>query len=122
MVVSLFKEYVKENYINTIEPKDEDIMNDSLINGMFLKGMLTNEPKDTSQLTKVLIVSHGGFIQELLNNFIWLVNGHILEHYHTKNTSMYVIKVFCPKCEKKCNNQNHTKLQVSFSVFNDYHI
>ena len=60
MVVSLFKEYVKENYINTIEPKDEDIMNDSLINGMFLKGMLTNEPKDTSQLTKVLIVSTKG--------------------------------------------------------------
>lgn len=86
---------------------------------MFKKGELTNEPKDSSTYTKVLLVSHGLYIKELINVFVYMKTGNLLERYHTNNTCMYRIKVYCPECGGKCNVDTHSNINVSFTLFNE---
>ena len=118
VTTELFKKYVRASYINTFDIKEENYI-DSKINEMFKNGELTDEPKDSSKLTKVLLVSHGLYIKELLNVFVYMKTGNLLERYHTNNTCMYRIKVYCPECEGKCTVDTHSAINVSFTLFNE---
>ena len=70
------------------------------------------------ELKKILIVTHGGIIGELVNNFLYRMGKSIIRQLDAKNTALFIIKLL-PKDVKKGVN-NNDDLIISFTVFEDY--
>lgn len=71
---------------------------------------------------RVLIITHGGYIMELLNSIRRRRNIRIKFLNNSKSTGLYVIKIYCPSCGGVCYNQSNKcngELEYDVIIFND---
>lgn len=61
----------------------------------------------SEKIKRILIVSHSGFISELINVIKQINDIKLHSKHHTINTGLYVIRIFCKKCgiTTKCKNE-----------------
>ena len=63
-----------------------------------------------NEIKRILIISHSGFISELLNVIYKVKNLRINAKNSTHNTGIYIIKVYCSNCgNNKCQNDENCK-------------
>ena len=67
---------------------------------------------------KILFVTHGGIINELVNNFLYRMGKSIIKRIDAKNTALFIIKIFPKDIHKGAKNNND--LIISFTTFEDY--
>jgi hypothetical protein len=91
---------------------------------------LENQPycgfDPAEKIKRILIVSHSGFISELINVIKHINNIKLHGKHHTINTGLYVMRIFCKKCgiTTKCKNEiseckDNYKLEFDFVLEND---
>lgn len=69
---------------------------------------------------RVLLVTHGGFIMEFLNNIRQKKNIRIKFINDSKNTSLYIIKIYCINCGGVCYSKDkNCKMDFDMILFND---
>ena len=99
------------NNVETIEKEKAILLKDK---GEYLyKGNC--EIKD---FKKILFVTHGGIITELVNNFLYRMGKSIIKRIDAKNTALFIIKIFPKDIHKGAKNNND--LIISFTTFEDY--
>ena len=81
---------------------------------MFDKGELTNKNvKENGGDKKVLIVAHGGILDEMVNNVLYRLGKKIALEVESHNCTLYRIRV-----HKKENEEG--KVDISVELFDDY--
>lgn len=130
------EEAIKLSNIKPPSVNEIDIYDRSSINSQIYKLDLTHLEStlpypgyDTlDNIKRVLTVSHSGFISEMINvirNTKGLMSN---EKIHSRNTAVYVIRIYCKNCGKlskcKCINQEGcevdlTTIEFDFIVAND---
>lgn len=78
--------------------------------------------KESPDINRILLVTHGGFIMELINVIRNKKGREILKKNDTMNTALYVIKIYCTICNGvcKCSSEcSDSKLEFDFILFND---
>jgi hypothetical protein len=70
--------------------------------------------------TRVLLISHGGFIMEFLNNIRQKKNIRIKFINDSKPTGLYIIKIYCNVCGPVCySKDDNCKIELDTILFND---
>ena len=69
---------------------------------------------------RILIVTHSGFIKEIIN-FIKTMKGLniIEEDDEPKTTSVYIIRSYCTNCSTKCENKETCNVRFEVMLYND---
>jgi hypothetical protein len=80
----------------------------------------------SENVKRILIVSHSGFISEMINVIKLITNIKLHDKHHTINTGLYVIRIFCKHCgiSTKCKNEiecskDDYELEFDFVLEND---
>jgi hypothetical protein len=115
---------------NTI--KDEDIYSKKdildYLNTQDLSYLLEKPYKgfnENEEINRILVVSHSGFISELINVIRKLKGLKIKEKNITNNTGIHVIKIYCSYCgiNNVCKNVNECqtmgKIEFDFILTNE---
>lgn len=84
----------------------------------------SNIPNNTKtiieDLPKILLITHGGFIMELVNVIRNKKGFKIFNRNDAKNTALYVIRIYCSICGKVCQSKERCgKLEYDFVIYND---
>ena len=70
--------------------------------------------------TRVLLISHSGFIMELLNSIRIRKNIRIKFINDSKQTSLYILKIYCLNCGSICYSKNSScKLDFDMIIYNN---
>ena len=123
---SLIQEFIDKNYNSGINEnnyielnnKIETIEKNKAIELKEKGEYICKDDNKNIELKKILIVTHGGIIGELVNNFLYRMGKSIIRQLDAKNTALFIIKLL-PKDVKKGVN-NNDDLIISFTVFEDY--
>lgn len=73
----------------------------------------------SKETNRVLVVTHGGFIMELINVIRNKKGLEMDAKNNSFNTAVYVIKIYCSSCGGICNKCGQNKLEYDFIIFND---
>lgn len=65
-----------------------------------------------------MVISHGGFIMELLNAVRTRTNKELRYINDAKNTSLYILKINCEVCGLKCLSTEKCELKYDFLIQN----
>lgn len=73
-----------------------------------------------NNMKRILVVSHSGFIRELIH-VIYKLKGLKFQKISSTNTALYVIRIYCKKCGTICLEQacEENNLEYDFLLFND---
>jgi hypothetical protein len=75
--------------------------------------------KNDTDMSRLLLVTHGGVIMEL-NNVIYKYKGiDMVGKNNSFNCGLYVIKIYCLMCGNTCKNLLTCKLEFDYILFND---
>jgi len=72
-----------------------------------------------SDFPKILVITHGGFIMEMMNVFRSLNKEKIVENNKAKNSSITVYSVFCKNCGSKCYQKCKNEIEFKLLLDND---
>jgi len=75
--------------------------------------------KNETDLKRILVVCHGGFIMETINTFRIRSGKEIRFVNDAKNTSLYVATIKCFQCGGKCELKEDCKMVYDIILFND---
>lgn len=117
----LIQKYVNPKYQSGIKEENyfsindtDDVYTNQQIQEMFDKGELTNKELDSSPInTKVLLVTHGRFIAELIYNLLYRMGKKVGYNWETSNTALYCFKIVKP------NNKSEESINISFEILNN---
>ena len=117
----LIQKYVNPKYQSGIREENyfsindtDDVYTNQQIQEMFDKGQLTNKEIDSSPInTKVLLVTHGRFIAELIYNLLYRMGKKVGYNWETSNTALYCFKIVKP------NNESEKSINISFEILNN---
>ncbi len=76
--------------------------------------------KNDMSMKRILVVSHSTFIQELVNS-VKIRKGLDInaDEEKPKQGSVYVIRIWCGKCENNCLKNDSCKIRTDIIVHND---
>jgi hypothetical protein len=108
-----------DSFLESLNDKITDISN--------LQPYSIQDSKNETDVNRILIISHSGFISELLNIIRKLWNLKPNEKNVISHTAIFVIKIYCKycgmskKCENKleCNNDEKRIIEFDFILNND---
>jgi hypothetical protein len=73
----------------------------------------------SKETNRILVVTHGGFIMELMNVIRNKKGLEMKTKNSSYNTAVYMIKIYCSVCGGICNKCGENKLEYDFIIFND---
>lgn len=109
---------INENNYIELNNKIETIEKNKAIELKDKGEYLSKDDNKNIQLKKILFVTHGGVLGELVNNFLFRMGKSIIRELDAKNTALFVVKLI-PKDVTK-SVKNNDDLIISFPVFEDY--
>ena len=126
LIDSVIHEFIDKNYNSGINEnnyielnnKIETIEKNKAIELKNKGEYLSKDDNKNIQLKKILFVTHGGVLGELVNNFLFRMGKSIIRELDAKNTALFVVKLI-PKDVTK-SVKNNDDLIISFPVFEDY--
>lgn len=74
---------------------------------------------DKSTFKRVLLVTHGGLIMELLNVIRYRKGISLKHNCDTKYTGLYCVRIYCGVCGGECNDKKDCYLEYDFVIFNN---
>ena len=74
---------------------------------------------EDTQFKKLLIISHSGFISEVMNCLKIRNEIKILNSEMPKYSSLYVIRIYCVNCVVMCENKINCNLKYNVLLVND---
>ena len=102
----------QDNYIQLNDT--DDVYSNKEIQELFDKGELTNkELLNTKMNKKILLVTHGRFIAELLYNLLYRMGKKVGHNWETSNTALYCFKIYKPDDSKE------DSIEISIDVLNN---
>lgn len=105
----LIKEYVcslEIDNVDIVKANSTEEINGSLLNSIFNNSELTIKSSPEIQ-KRILVITHGGWILNCLNVILYQKIGKILKEYSSRNTSLYVIRIYCKECNGVCSIEKH---------------
>lgn len=117
----LIQKYVNPKYQSGIKDDNyysindtDDVYTNQQIQEMFDKGGLTIKQINSYPInTKVLLVTHGRYIAELIYNLLFRMGKKVGYNWETSNTALYCFKIVKP------NNENTESINISFEILNN---
>ena len=126
LIDSVIHEFIDKNYNSGINENNYIELNNNIETIEKEKAILLKDKGEYSykgnceikDFKKILFVTHGGIINELVNNFLYRMGKSIIKRIDPKNCALFIIKIFPKDIHKGAKNNND--LIISFTTFEDY--